>query len=61
MTGISDIGKFINVPFKIANSYLKELSNIENKKLNKNERNNHFIGAGPNMIGKKIKEKLVTE
>ena len=36
MTGISGIDNFINFPFKMANSYLKELSDIDTKNVNKN-------------------------
>ena len=35
MTGTSGIDDFINFPFKIAKSYLKDLSNIDIKKINK--------------------------
>ena len=35
MTGTSGIDDFINFPFKIAISYLKDLSNIDIKKINK--------------------------
>ena len=35
--------------------YSKELSNIDTKKINKNNRNNLFIDAGLNMI---LKEKI---
>ena len=32
MTGISGIDDFLNFPFKMANSYLKELIKIDTKK-----------------------------
>ena len=54
MTGISGMDNFINFPFEMENLYLKELSNIDTKKIN---RNNLFIDAGLNIIGKKVKEK----
>ena len=38
MTGTSGIDNFINCPLKMAKSYLKELSNIDTKKINKNNR-----------------------
>ena len=41
--------------------YSKELSNIEIKKIKENDRNNLFIDAVLNMIGKEIKKKLVQE
>ena len=44
----------------MANSYLKELNNIDAKNY-KNIRNNLPIDAGLNMIGKKIKKSLVQE
>ena len=49
MTGTSDIDTLIDFLFKMANSYLKELSNIDTKKLNKNIRDNLSIDAGLNM------------
>ena len=55
MTDRSGIDDFINFPCEMANSYLKELSNINTKEINKNNRNNIFIDAGLNMTGKKIK------
>ena len=58
MAGISGIDNFINFPFKMANSCLKELSYTDTKKINKNNRNNLFIDTGLNMIGKKNKQKL---
>ena len=39
------------------NSYLKELSNMGTKKYKNNEKN-FLIGAGLNIIGKKVKEKF---
>ena len=57
MTGIPGIDNFISFPFKIENPYLIELSNTDTKKINKNNRNNTFIDAELNMIGKKIKKK----
>ena len=56
--GKSGIDNFVDFPFKMANSYLKELSNIYTKKTNKNNRNNLFIDEGLNMTGKKNKEKI---
>ena len=40
------------------NSYLKELSNMDNEKVNSNNRNNIFTDAELNMIDKEIKEKM---
>ena len=55
-TGImTDLDNFIESPFKLLKSYEKKLSNIDNKKLNKN----NYINAGLNLIGKKMKEKLL--
>ena len=54
VTDMFDIDHFINFPFKMANSCLKELRNIGTKQLNKNNRNSGFIDAGLNMIGKNI-------
>ena len=45
----------------MGHSYLKELSNMDTKKVYKNNEKNLLIDAGLNMIGKKIKEKLVQE
>ena len=39
----------------MTNSYLKESTNIDSKKINKNNKNNIFRDAGLSMIGKKIK------
>ena len=49
MTGTSDIDTLIDFLFKMANSYLKELSNIDTKKINKNNRDNLLIDAGLSM------------
>ena len=54
MIGISGIDNFINFPFKMANSYLKKLSKIDTKKIDKDNMNNLFIDAGLNMIDKEI-------
>ena len=61
MIGKSGIDNFVDFPFKMANSNLKELSNINKKKKKKNNRNNLFIDEGLNMAGKKIKKRLVQE
>ena len=58
MTGISGTNNFMNFQFKMANLYLKKLSNIDTKKVNKNSWNILFIDAELNMIGKKFKEKI---
>ena len=50
----SGLDNFIESPFKLLNSYEKELSNTDTKKLNKN----NYIDGGLNMIGKKINEKF---
>ena len=52
-----DLDNFVSFPFKVLNSYSKELSNKCTKKY-KNNKNNVLINAELNMIGKKIKEKL---
>ena len=49
MTGTSDIDTLIDFLFKMANSYLKELSNIDTKKINKNNSDNLLIDAGLSM------------
>ena len=49
MTGTSDIDTLIDFLFKMANSYLKELSNIDAKKINKNNSDNLLIDAGLSM------------
>ena len=41
-------------------SYSKELSNINTKKINKNNLNNHFIDAGLNITNKLVKAKVVS-
>ena len=58
MTGISDTNNFMNFQFKMANLYLKKLSNIDTKKVNNNSWNIIFIDAELNMIGKTFKEKI---
>ena len=58
ITGItSGLDNFFNFPYKVLESYSKELSNIDTKKY-KNNKNYLFIDSGLNMIGKKIKEKF---
>ena len=49
MTGTSDIDTLIDFLFKMANSYLKELSNIDTKKINKNNSDNLLIDSGLSM------------
>ena len=49
MTGKSDIDTLIDFLFKMPNSYLKELSNIDTKKINKNNSDNLLIDAGLSM------------
>ena len=58
MTCISGIDNFITFPFKMANSYLEELNNIDTKYVNKNNGNNLFTDAALNTIGKMIKENI---
>ena len=41
------LDNFIEFPFKLLNSYAKELSNIDTKKLSKN----NYIDAGLNLSG----------
>ena len=57
-TGISNTNNFVNFSLKMANSYLKELNNIDTKKINRNNEKSFLIDAGLNMIGKKIEEKF---
>ena len=52
-----DLDNFVSFPFKVLDSYSKELSNKYTIKY-KNNKNNVLINAELNMIGKKIKEKL---
>ena len=55
ITGItSALDNFVSFPFKILESYSKELSNADTNK-NKNNKNNLYIDAGLNMIGKNVK------
>ena len=58
MTGISGTNNSMNFQFKMANLYLKKLSNIDTEKVNNNSWNIIFIDAELNMIGKKFKEKI---
>ena len=53
----SGLDKFGNFPFKVRKWYSKELRNIDTKNY-KNNKNNLYIDAGLNMIGKTIKEKI---
>ena len=55
LTDITGLDNFVNFPFKILESYSKELSNI---KKHNNKKNNLYIDAGLNIIGKKIIEKF---
>ena len=45
-----DLDNFVSFPFKVLNSYSKELSNKYTKKY-KNNKNNVLINAELNMIG----------
>ena len=54
----SGLESFVKFPFKVLQSYSKNLGNINTIKY-KNNKNNLFIDAGLNIIGKKIKEKFV--
>ena len=60
------LGVFFNIIlicdflFKEMESYSKELSNINTKKINKNNLNNHFIDAGLNITSKLVKAKVVS-
>ena len=59
ITGItSGLDNIVNFPIKVLESYSKELNNIATKKYKNNNKNNLYIDAGLNMIGKKIKEKF---
>ena len=51
------LDNFVNFPFKVLQSYSKELSNIDTKY--ENNKNNLHIDPGLNMTGKTIKENLV--
>ena len=60
------LGVFFNIIlicdflFKEMESYSKELINIDTKKINKNNLNNHFIDAGLNITSKLVKAKVVS-
>ena len=60
------LGGFFNIIlicdflFKEMESYSKELSNINTKKINKNNLNNHFIDAGLNITSKLVKAKVAS-
>ena len=60
ITGItSGLDNIVNFPVEVLESYSKELNNIATKKYKNNKnKNNLYIDAGLNMIGKKIKEKF---
>ena len=63
MTGKTDItsglDNIVNFPFKVLESYSKELNNIDTKKYKNNKnKNNLYKDAGLNMTGKTIKEKF---
>ena len=53
ITGII-LDNFVSFPFKTLESYSKELSNVDTNK-NKNNKNNLYIDARLNMIGKNVK------
>ena len=53
ITGII-LDNFVSFPFKTLESYSKELSNVDTNK-NKNNKNNLYIDARLNMIGKDVK------
>ena len=55
ITGITSVlDNFVKFPFKTLESYSKELSNVDTNK-NKNNKNNLYIDARLNMIGKNVK------
>ena len=55
ITGIKSVlDNFVSFPFKTLESYSKELSNVDTNK-NKNNKNNLYIDARLNMIGKNVK------
>ena len=54
----SGLESFVKFSFKVLQSYSKNLGNIDTIKY-KNNKNNLFIDARLNIIGKKIKEKFV--
>ena len=56
--GTSGIDNFHKCSHKITNSYLKVLTNVDTRKINKKNRNNIFIDAELNMIGNNIRKKL---
>ena len=51
----------INFLLKLMELYSRELSNINTKKINKNNENDLFIDAGLNMTSKKSKKSLLQE
>ena len=50
---ISSLDNFFKFPFKVINSYWNEISNINNKKIYKNNDKNLLIHAILNVIGEK--------
>ena len=50
---ISSLDNFFKFPFKVINSYWNEISNINNKKIYKNNDKNLLIHAIRDMIGEK--------
>ena len=63
ITGIiSGLDNIVIFPIKVLESYSKELNNIDTKKYKNNKnKNNLYIDAGLNMIGKRFKKNLVQE
>ena len=63
ITGIiSGLDNIVIFPIKVLESYSKELNNIDTKKYKNNKtKNNFYIDAGLNMIGKRFKKNLVQE
>ena len=51
----------INFLLKLMELYSRELSDINTKKINKNNENDLFIDAGLNMTSKKSKKSLLQE
>ena len=51
----------INFLLKLMELYSRELSNINTKKISKNNENDLFIDAGLNMTSKKSKKSLLQE
>ena len=59
--GISGLDNFVKFSTWNGEFIFEKIKYVDNKNINKNHRNNLFIDAELNMIGTKIKEKLIQE